>query len=265
MHRRIVRISSVLIAFFAFVASISARENLPDRVHGWDLRSMEDSPFLVYGHKKRDLAEVLERPMTAFTEAAGGVPAPGLIIVTEGSRDAVLLVEVLKGYEEADLVLGDMNFGDELSLEQALAMVPIPLPREVVAKLLDVDTAALADLEWFMAIPSASAQKRALKTLMKEQMKKEGVNLALRLLIRPFLGKIVGIAVEALEPAAHVMLMQQWLEASGLPEEEAASILEAFEATVTEDMEKRLEEKTKDLEASAEALSSMSNTNATQP
>jgi hypothetical protein len=100
---------------------------------------------------------------------------------------------------------------------------------------------------------------------MKEQMKEEGVNVALRLLIRPFLGKIVGMAVEALQPASQIMLMQQWLDVSGLPDDEAASILEAFASKVEEEMENRIEDKTKELEAAAEAVSSVSQTDTAQP
>lgn len=238
----------------ATLSSAEVAPTLPESIHGWNLRDLEGTTFQSYGHKRRDLTDLIASPSAAYLKATGMHPAPGLIIVTEGPKDVALLAAALRELGPENMLLEDMDFGDDLSLEQALGLIPIPLPREAAARLLAIDQSALSGVNWVLVVPSAPAQKRAMKTLVKEKMKEEGVNLALRLLMRPFLGKLVSVATEAMQSASQAMVMQQWLDASGLSESEAAAILQDFESKLEAEIEKKAEAMAQDLEASAGSL-----------
>ena len=167
---------------------------LPDTVGEWRLERLRQTDTMAYGRRHERVEKLVRSTEVDFTRRAGAPHAAGLLFLVEEPADSAQVLQAMGTTNLVPILPDGMSVGNQLTMHELMCVCPVPLNREAAANVLDTEQETLVGLHWFVALPSPALQKEVMKELFKKTLADQELNLAARVLIRPFLGRMTSMA-----------------------------------------------------------------------
>ena len=225
----------------------------PDWPAQWKKRQLFNTPTaFIYAGSAGASGEVDNLALQVareFKEKTGAQPTKGLLIVTDTGEEPIIPdtktvyqlwaqgKSLAQGQNEVSAQAMERKWKEEereqtehgLSMDEMLRSMPVPLSQEQLSSILGFGPEVMKDVQWAIIMPTRAVVHENAKKLLQRALEEEGVNLAVRVLLAPFLFFAESKMTDALAMGRELLLFSQWV--SDLPDlsaERKTAIIKPF-------------------------------------